>query len=328
MINESANLPSDGGSKTVELSTDLDNPSNLNFWEPEEEQQANPEQGAEGIESGTDEAQTGQEADANAELGNESNESDNGDEGNDAPDANSLDETLVTLKGGEQVPVKELKLGYMRERDYRIKTQEVANKGRSLEDMSNRVVKTATVFANYLVNQLPPEPHPTLAIQNPNEYTRQKAIYDTAAAQVQQILNMANEPHSIAQEMTQGQRSELLAAENAKLEQAFPQTATNEGREAFFEDCFDVARQLGFSDPEFSNVTDHRYFKLAYYARLGMEAEAAKAKALNKVNNAPPPAPRGKAQAANAQKVRNNQNAMQRLGQTGSMKDALQIEFD
>lgn len=324
--NESANLPDLGGSKTVEPS-DIDNPSTLNFWEPEEEQ-ANPGQAADGIANETDAADDqndddGQESDGSAD---ENTEGDEDGDGEPAAD-DKLDETLVTLKGGEQVPVKELKLGYMRERDYRLKTQENANKGRVLGEMSNRVVGTATAIANFLISQLPPEPSTSLAMQNPVEYTRQKAIFDAAATRVNQILEMANGPKQVAGALTKEQRDSLLATENAKLAEAFPQTVTEEGRETFFEDAFETARQLGWTDEEMQDVTDHRYFKLAHYARLGMQAERAKKKAMEKVNNAPPAVPQGKARGRNAQQARKNQDAMARLTKTGSLKDAMNIDF-
>lgn len=84
---------------------------------------------------------------------------------------------------------------------------------------------------------------------------------------------------------------------------------------------------MGFTDDEMADVTDHRYFKLAHYARLGMQAEAAKKKALEKVNNAPAAAPARKAQGQNAQQSRKNRDAMEKLTRTGSLKDAMNIDF-
>lgn len=324
--NESANLPDLGGSKTVEPS-DIDNPATLNFWEPEEEK-ANPAQSAEGIADETD-AAADQDDDDSQESGSSADEDTEGDEDGDGEPAadDQLDETLVTLKGGEKVPVKELKLGYLRERDYRLKTQETANKGRALGEMSNRVVDTATAIANFLISQMPVEPSHMLAMQNPAEYTRQKAVFDVAATRVNQILEMANGPKQVVGALTKEQRDSVLATESAKLAEAFPQTTTPDGREAFFEDAFETARHLGWTDEEMQDVTDHRYFKLAHYARLGMQAERAKKKAMEKVNNAPPAVPQGKARGQNAQQARKNQDAMARLTKTGSLKDAMNIDF-
>lgn len=324
---DSANLPADGGSKTVVESSDIDNPDTLNFWEPEEEDQANSEQGDEGIAEETSKAD-GEAEGLGASEGADEGAAEENDEGKaKQPDEAKLDDTVVTLKGGEQVPIKELKLGYMRERDYRLKTQEVANKGRDLEQLSNRVANTANAFASFLANQLPPEPTHDLAIQDPAEYTRQKAIFDNAMGRVQQIMQMGAEPKAVVDKMTTEQKRDMLARENDALVKAFPQTATAEGREQFFEEAFDTARQLGFSDEELAEVTDHRHFRLAHYARLGLAAEQAKKKAMTKVQNAPPAAPPRKAQGQNAGQVRKSKDAMARLTQTGSLKDAMNIDF-
>jgi len=325
-VNESANLPANGGSKTVEPSTELDNSDDYSFWEPEDDEVSdNPE--GEGDETGSE---TG-EAEEGQETGEENVDETGGEagEGEEEQSENAkLDETLVTLKGGEKVPVKELKLGYMRLNDYRMKTQETANKGRALEDMSNRVVTTATAIAEFLISQMPPEPSAALAMQNPGEFTRQKAMFDAAAQRVNQILAMANEPKQVVGNLTKEQRATILHEESTKLAEAFPQTANPEGREAFFQEAFETARELGFTDEEMQGTTDHRMFKLAHYARLGLQAEQAKKKAMAKVNNAPPPAVRGRAQGSNAQQVRKQKDAMARLDKTGSLQDALKVDWE
>lgn len=312
-------------------STDIDNPENLNFWEPGDEEQtleqANPKQGEEGIESETDEAaeEDGQESGEAQDAENE-DESET-DEGEDPKKAK--EDIVVTLKGGEQVPLEELKLGYMRERDYRLKTQENANRGRSLEEMTARVTRTVDAVANYLAEMLPTEPQPALAIQNPGEYTRQKAIYDSALGQLNQIISMANEPKQVASKLTAEQEQEMLSREDEALAAAFPQTRkSRQDREKFFSETFDTARELGFSDEELKGHIDHRMFKLAYWARKGLDAEKAKTKALTKVANAPPAVAAGKSNGPAAQQVRKSQDAMKKLSKTGSIKDAMMIDFD
>lgn len=324
-IGESANLPS-GGSKTVEPSTDLNNPENLNFVDSDDEEQNNPPSDAPGIESETDEAsEDGQESDDT-----EQQTEDDPDAEGDEPDAEEpADAVVVTLKGGEQVPLEELKLGYMRDRDYRSKTQETANKSKSLDEMTTRVVRTVDAIAAHLAGMLPEEPQPTLAIQNPNEYTRQKAIYDSALSQVNAIIRLANEPKEVAGKLTKEQEDSLVALNDEKLAEAFPQTRKSaEERRKFFDQTFQTARDLGFTDEELKGQIDHRYFKLAYYARLGLQAEQAKGKALAKVAQAPPAVVVGKAKGAAAQQARANQDAMKKLSKTGSIKDAMSIDFD
>lgn len=313
-----------GGSDSAQPSTDINNPENLNFADSDDEEQNNPEPGKDGIEGETDEAaDDGQESDDPQEQEPEA------EDGAETPDPKAKeDNVLVTLKGGEQVPLEELKNGYMKDRDYRHKTQELGNKSRNLDEMTTRINRTIDTFADYLAKQLPDEPQPLLAIQNPNEYTRQKALYDAALANVQGLMRMANEPKDVRNKLTTQQTSEHLALENAKLAEAFPQTTKPEGREKFFTEAFETARDLGFSDEEMKDLTDHRYFKLAYYARKGLEAEQAKNKAMTKVNNAPPAVVNGKSNGQASQKARANQDAMKRLAKTGSIKDAMAIDFE
>lgn len=325
-IGESANLPSDGGSKTAAPSTDINDPGNLNFLDSDDENNQEAEEPANETETdATDE--DGQEADETAT--DETEAEDDEQEGEEpSEDVTSAKDVTVTLKGGEQVPLEELKSGYMRERDYRLKTQEVANTRKALDEMSNRVTKTVDAFASHLAGMLPEEPSHILAIQNPGEYTRQKAIYDSALSQVNQIISMANEPKTVTNTLTEQQQKDVLATESAKLLEAFPQIGKKEGREKFFADTFQTARDFGFSEDELKDTSDHRMFKLAHYARLGLAAETARSKAMTKVNNAPPAVANGKSKGATSQKARANTDAMKKLGKTGSIKDAMSIDFD
>lgn len=315
--------------------TDIDNPGNLNFWEPtaveeKNDDEANPEQEEQGIAGETDEAaqDADQEAEATAETEEQEAEEQGSEKQTDPKAAD--DEAIVTLKGGEQVPIKELKLGYMRERDYRIKTSELSNKSRSLEDLSNRVTSVVTTIADFLVKELPPEPTRELAMRDPGEYVRQKAMYDAAYARAAGLIDMANGPKQVVQQLTNEQKAEKLANENAQLLNYFPETGNTEGREKFFQAAFSTGNELGFSNEEMQAFDDHRYLRVIHYARLGLEAEQAKKKAMHKVTTAPAPAPTPKlrAQGQNVQQSRRNQDAMQRLGKTGSMKDALSIDFE
>lgn len=331
-MNDSANLPEDGGSKTVD-SFSLSDPRALNFSELDEDDQANPEPAAT-----EDDSEQPEEIEIDLEAG-EPDETDDtqeddtsegsGEEGQEPTDDAKLDETVVTLKGGEKVPVKELKLGYMRDRDYRVKTQEVANSRRNLEAMSERVTNTVAAFSEFLASQLPPEPDRSLAVRDPSAFAAQKAVYDAALEQVQQLIGMATEPKQALQALSAEQQREQLGREKSALLEAFPEIfKSKEGHEKFFEEAFDTARNLGFSDDELKSVTDHRYFKLAHYARLGMQAEAAKKKALTKVANAPVAKAPVKAAGKSQQAIRSNQDAMKRLARTGSIKDAMAIDFD
>ncbi|MDW9537133.1 hypothetical protein GOB07_13790 [Sinorhizobium meliloti] len=321
MTDAATNSPFVGESDSGRPALTIDDAVNLDFAESSEtnEQEEEEQQST----NATDEAsEDGQETDNPAADGDESNEPGEGDETNEAAD------TIITLKGGEQVPLEELKQGYLRESDYRRKTQELGNKRGSLEAMTTRVASTANAIAEFLIQQLPPEPSRTLAMQNPNEYTRQKAVYDGALEQVQRLIDMSAEPKQVAGELKQAATEETLAAENARLLEAFPHLAKEEAREKFFTDAFKAGQDFGFSQDEMQGFTDHRYFKVIHYAQLGLQAEQAKSKAMTKVANAPPATAKAKPNGPVNPQARKNQDAMKRLSKTGSIKDAMSIDFE
>ncbi|HEV7306411.1 hypothetical protein [Ensifer sp.] len=316
MTNDSANLPF-GGSKTVDPATGLDD-ADLDFWEPEDE--ANLEPG--GLSGYGAEEAIDQGHDDTAHPEDEPTDPDEDTAANDDADF------LVVLKGGEEVPFSELKLGYMRDRDYRHKTQDIANRGRALEGMASRVAQSANAFANLLASQIPPEPPEHMAALDPDGYRRQWALHQAGLQRIDEVLSIAEAPATVVDALSQAASDEQLDVENARLIEAFPETADAEGRLSFFAGAFDVAEALGFSEAEVREVTDHRLFKLAHYARLGLAAEHAKKRAMSKLNRAPAtvarPRPAGKAVQAPGR----SREAMQRLTKSGSIRDAMGVDFD
>lgn len=322
MTDAATNSPFVGESDSGRPALSFDDAVNLDFAESSETNE--PEEEEQQSTNATDEAsEDGQETDDPAAESDESAEPEE-----EGAETNEAQDTIITLKGGEQVPLEELKQGYLRESDYRRKTQELGNKRGSLEAMTTRVASTANAIAEFLIQQLPTEPSRTLAMQNPNEYTRQKAVYDGALEQVQRLIDMSAEPKQVAGELKQAATEETLAAENARLLEAFPHLAKEEAREKFFTDAFKAGQDFGFSQDEMQGFTDHRYFKVIHYAQLGLQAEQAKSKALTKVANAPPATAKAKPNGAVNPQARKNQDAMKRLSKTGSIKDAMSIDFE
>lgn len=327
MTGEPTNLLS-GGSDNAQPSDALDNPDNLNFWEPSDEEEPTPEVEEDGIDpdSEPDEPEDGQEADEPDTADGEETETE-GEEGEE-PDAPEIKDDVTVTVNGKKLALSELKLGYMRETDYRHKTQELGNKRRDLEALSNRVTTSVNAIAELLTATLPKRPDDALALTDPQRHYREMTLHNSAMAKVAEVINKANEPKAAVEALTKEQRAELLQSENAKLAEVFPQTATPEGRKKFFESASSVARELGYSNEEIAQVADHRMFALAHFARIGMQAEAAKAKAKQKVANVPPVAPAKRQPGKVASKVAKNREAMKRLARTGSIHDAMAIDFD
>jgi regulator of replication initiation timing len=315
-MTEATDTP-DSGIDSAEPSDALDNPANLNFGEPEEDQ-ANEEVEQTGTE-------TDSETDAPVEDGQEAEEPADGTETEEGAQPAEVKDDAVVDVAGEKLPISELKAGYQRQADYTRKTQELGNKRRDLEALSTRVTASVDAIADLLVKQIPPAPDASLAMTDPGKYVADKAMHDAMMAQVASVIEQAQAPKEAVNKLTQEQRAELLQSENAKLAEAFPQTMKPETRKKFFDDVSRVANELGYSQQELEGVTDHRMFKLAYYANLGMAAEKAKAKATQKVANVPPMAQQKRQVPA---KIRANQDAMKRLAKSGSIHDALDIDFE
>jgi len=308
-------------SDSAEPSTDLDNPSNLDFEEPEEDQ-AEPQADEAGTDPDreTDEpVEDGQEAEATAD--------DEPAEAEQQETASVKDDAIVEVQG-EKLAISELKSGYMRDRDYRHKTQELGNKRRDLEALTTRVTESVTAIADYLLAQVPKAPDPSLAISDPGRFVQERAFHEAAMAQVNAVIEKATAPKEVANTLSGEQRSEYLQSENAKLIEAFPQAAKPDTRKKFFDDVMSTATELGYSPQEIQAATDHRLFKLAHYAKLGMAAEKAKAKAAQKVVNVPPVAQQRRSQGAVTAKTRANQDAVKRLASSGSIHDAMAIDFE
>ncbi len=284
-MTETTNSPAPASESALSHPLTLDDAASINFDDPEE--------GTEEVVEGQQSAETPGEA----EQGQETEEieaaeenAEEGEAGSDEPKPEPTDDVHVTVDG-KSVPLSEVKLGYMRQADYSRKTQEVASRRKDLEAKVARVDASVNAVAQFLAQQIPPPPPAELAYTNAPEYVAKKAHYEAAVDQLNKLLTQAAEVKEVTSALTQEQRSELIAAENAKLHEAFPQTRTDEGRKVFFETAAGAAKAAGYSDEEIGQAMDHRLFALAHYAAKGMQAEKAQQKAKEKVQNAPPVAP-------------------------------------
>lgn len=324
MTGESDNLPTGGTDTAHPLS--LDDAENIDYFDPDEDNgEGDQDQQSEEV---TDEADEGQEAEE-TDTAEEDDQAEGEDEGtaDKADKPEPTDDVTVTVNG-QPIALSELKAGYQRQSDYSRKTQEVANSRRDLEALTARVTTSVNAIADFLSKQIPEKPDISLLYTNPQAYHMQKEMHELANAQVQALLEQANAPKEVAAKLTADQRSELLQSENAKLAEVFPATATQEGRKKFFERAASAAKEAGYSEDDIGKVSDHRLFIMAHYAAIGLQAEKAKAKAQTKVANVPPVTPQRRPQSSNAAKVRQNKEAMKRLARTGSLDDAMSIDFD
>lgn len=319
-----ANPGSDAGSQSAGPSTALDNPSNLNFWEPEDDQ-AKPEDSGERIEKATEPVET-------AEGGQEA-EFDEGTEQQAEPEAHKLaDDALIDLgDGGEKVSLRELKDRGLRERDYQLKRARDAETARHVQSQAAALQQSVNALAELVASRMPSEPDPSLAYTDYQTYAQQKAIFDATQAELHAVLQHAHQAQAVSNEVSQVERTQRLnlAAETlASDPEVGAQIRDPAKARQFFDTAYKAAEAAGFTRQELQAYTDPRAFKMAWLAGIGQQALAAKAKAQAKVEKAPAVvAPQRAQQAPGSAAAKRSRDAMARLTKTGRLKDVLDIDF-
>lgn len=293
------NTPADAGTEPVETHED-DNAEPTTYWDPDEDQD-------------TPEADEGKATDDGSE------ESPEPEEAEPEPPAQ------INLPDGTQVTLDEAVKGYLRQADYTRKAQEVSQKRQALEADLQVVSGITEAFIDHLTKMVPQSPDPAMALRDPNGYVRAKATYDAAMAQVQQLIEIGKKPKEIGDKLSATDKQSLVAQENALLAERFPTITQPEGRKRFFESAATAAQELGFSMDELSGVTDHRMFALAHWANEGLKAAKARETAKAKVANVPPSTPRKPGQPAQANR---NTEAMRKLARSGSIRDAVKVDWE
>lgn len=233
--------------------------------------------------------------------------------------------TLVKLADGSELTLEEVTKGYLRQSDYTRKTQELVQTRKSLETDLQRIEGITQAFVDHLSAMVPALPDPSVALRDPNGYVRQKAQHDAAMAQVQKLIELGTQPKEIAATLNNADTRNRLAEEKQRLAERFPEIATKEGQEKFFASTAEAAQEAGFTLEELNGITDHRLFVLAHWAKEGMKAAQARQVAKAKVANVPPATPRRPGQPA---QVNRNAEAMRKLSKSGSIRDALSVNWD
>ena len=298
--------------------SETDNPETLDYYDPDEDNVETE------VATGTDDETQEAEAEVQEIPEGEVEADPNAEDGEQTTEAPSLD-TLYEVNG-KQVSAKDLIAGNMRQEDYSRKTQEASNLRKTIEAEATRIESISNALVEHLTTMVPAEPNPQLALTDPNAYTAQKAQFEAAMAQVEKLVEIGSQPKEVLSKMSQEQHQSKINEENQRLAMVLPETATPDGRKEFFGDVASVAEKIGFSRDDVKSIDDHRIFVLAHWAKKGMDAESAKASAQEKVQKAAPATVRKPGQPA--RQANRNVDAMRKLSKSGSIHDALAVDFE
>lgn len=238
-------------------------------------------------------------------------------------------EVKITLTDGTALTLEEVEKGFLRDADYRAKTMELAETRKAVVQREaalveqTTIIETATQRLLGLVQQLvPPMPTAALAQQNPNEYIRQKAMHDQARTELAQWMDTAGEVGQVVQGFTAQQAEQRRQEANADLIKEMPRLKDPAALAKFDSDVAASAKSLGFDEATIAATTDPRVRRMAYLAAIGQRALDNQKAAKQRVAAAQvgkPPAPGKPADASTT--------AKRRFHQTGSIKDALRMDF-
>lgn len=257
-------------------------------------------------------------------------EDDDGEEPEDAEDLD--DQARVTLDNGEEVTLAELKRGFFREADYTRKNTEVAVEREALKEerktleTRNRAVETAYQnLQQFVANMIPPKPDLALAKSNPAAFQYQKELRESAIFEVEQLFEQGQGYRDQVSQFSQEDMAKERQKAEAELVKAMPHLKDPAKKAAFDSANVKTAQEFGFSEQEIGSTMDPRILQLVHYARLGKLAEHNRSNAKRRLTEPK----KGKAAPAKppAQNA-NNRKALARLRKSGSLEDALQIDFD
>ena len=323
MIGEPDNQPQ-GGTDNAQPST-TDTPPDWDYYDPDDEKQdtvATPK--AKGTEGETAEDAEGIQE---AEQSEEPDDPESAEESQDSEKPKALsDDILVPLPDGSRVTLAELKQGNLRQADYTRKSQDIANKRHEIEALAASTHNTMRAVSAFLESTLPARPDPMLAATNPAQFAAMKAQYDSAVERLQYAQQMVQQPQETLHALSEQERQELLSAEKLKMVETLPQLGTDKGRKQFKEQAANVFKEAGLPEDMLDTIDDHRLLKVLNYAIKGFAGEQAAKTARAKVAGVPPVAPQKQRTVSTA--GAKNREAMARLSRSGSLKDALLVDFD
>lgn len=296
--------------------------SDYDYYDPDDDPATDNAEGEyEATEGDTDETpDVDQEAEQDAEQDNPDEESE-------------ADEDPVIDLGDEQIPLSKLKEERMRQQDYSRKTAEVARERETVQQaqkfysqQSQQLNSLLQNTVEFLQSVIPDEPPLSLAQSNPSQYQYQKELRSRAMAEVQQLVQKSQQVQQNQKQTQQFQSNQQIQQHVAGLERSFPHLKGNQEKlVSFVQETRQKATEFGFTPQEIANVTDNRLLEMAHYAALGKKAEHNRNNAKRRL--AQPQKGQGRPAGTN-KKGNDNRRAMQRLSQTGSLRDALAIDFE
>ena len=249
-------------------------------------------------------------------------------------------ELEVTVKGEEgkditeKLPVKALREGYMRQKDYQRKTAEVARQRAEVGETVRQAVESErsgyqqslqqmqAILLETVAPELKDVNWNDLAANNAFEYVRLRNRADQIAQAFSQLQAKQTE---VASKQTKEQteaRQKLAAKARETLEADIPGW-----NDALYQTLMKSGESYGFKPEEVGSWVDARAIKLLHKAHLydQLQADKKSVPADKRVAVVPPKVVRPGAVQQTNQRAQQEQGAMKKLQSSGKMEDAAAV---
>lgn len=281
-----------------------------------------------------DELQDGDEPDSEEDDG-ETGDEDQAEDGDDEPESEQgrfvADNAKVRLSDGTVTTISELKKGSLLNADYTRKTQELAEQRRSTETQSTEAqaskkqAEDQRQFMTTLLQSIVPQaPDPSLLDTDPMAYMRQKTSHEQWAAHLDKLTQDQQRAAQERQAEVQRKEREKADTEWDALIAKVPEFKDEKRLKAFASKMKDHAAAYGIAPEELRAVAlDHRQALILKDAIAWRELQAKKPDVAKKVEGRPPVTRGGKRLNHSERTARTASDAMNRLKETGSERDAV-----
>lgn len=244
------------------------------------------------------------------------------------PQAMADDAALVTLQDGRQISVGELKRNNLFQQDYTRKTEHLKQQ---VEEFHNTRTKQSENFQAHadaimhFASQIIPEPSPQLANEDPVAYMQEKARFDQLSSQYGQILEAAKGMKAEAAARLEAEKAERIRDQQEILKTRMPELADPVKHREFVNDAIAAGRDhYGFTAEDLGQIDNHAHFLVLKDALAFRKLQSQG----NKTRQMVASKPKMKTRPRSSEKSGSNRAAMQRLARSGSIRDAMAIDFE
>jgi hypothetical protein len=234
----------------------------------------------------------------------------------------------VKVQGQEyDVSLDELKAGYSRDNDYRIKTETLAierNQFKEEQSKQQEVLSQKLAQLDQMQNfakqqlQIDAQGLDELMQSDPVEGMRKRHELETRARQIHQ-------QNAYIEQQKTDEHSKFIQDEQKKMYLSIPELKNPETRDGFNKNLVNYLQELDFSQDEISQVNDHRYVKLIADGMKYRALQKRKPQLKQKVAGATPVLKGGVVTSKETKNARAKTDKMTKFKKTGSIEDATDI---